>query len=126
MSGAARVWARYAAAYSLALGLILIALIVIGARRILAGVLVQAALAEVLLGAVGIVDRRRAQVVAAAASQPAAALAAWRPCEAGNCSLHAASLVSGPAGRRFRTARSTRRRSRRCRRRCTGSESSRR
>lgn len=64
MNGAAHVWARYAAVYALALGVTLLALIAIRSRRILAGVLVQAALAELLLGVVGIVERRWEQVAA--------------------------------------------------------------
>ena len=64
MNAAAHVWARYAAAYALALGLTLLALIAARAGRVLAGILVQAALAEVLLGVVGIVDRRWEQVAA--------------------------------------------------------------
>jgi hypothetical protein len=62
MNDAAHVWARYAAAYSVALGLTLLALTAVRAGRTLAGVLVQAALAEVLLGVVGIVDKRWEQV----------------------------------------------------------------
>lgn len=64
MNSAAHVWARYAAAYSLSLGLALLALAAIRARRILAGVLVQAALAELLLGVVGAADHRWEQVAA--------------------------------------------------------------
>lgn len=91
MNGAADVWARYAAAYALALGLTLLALIAARAGRILAGVLMQAALAEVLLGVVGIADRRWGQVAADAVlvavfllgafwlfGKPPWRLAAWR------------------------------------------------
>ena len=53
MNDAAHVWARYAAAYALALGLTLLAFLVARAWRMLAGVLIQAALAELLLGVVG-------------------------------------------------------------------------
>ena len=64
MNDAAHVWARYAAAYALALGLTLLALIAVRAGRMLAVVLVHAALAELLLGVVGIVDGRWEQVAA--------------------------------------------------------------
>jgi len=64
MNDAARVWARYAAAYATSLGLALLALAALRARQALAGVLVQAALAELLLAAVGAVDRRWEQLAA--------------------------------------------------------------
>jgi hypothetical protein len=64
MNDAAHVWARYAAAYALALGLALLALITARARLLLAGALMQAAVAEVLLGVVGITDHRWEQVPA--------------------------------------------------------------
>lgn len=78
MNGAADVWARYAAAYALALGLALLALIAAQARRILAGVLMQAALAEVLLGVVGIADHRWEQVAADAVLVAVFLLGAFR------------------------------------------------
>jgi hypothetical protein len=64
MNDATHVWARYAAAYALALGLTLLAFLAARAWRMLAGVLIQAALAELLLGVVGIVDGRWEQVAA--------------------------------------------------------------
>jgi hypothetical protein len=64
MTGAARGWARYAAAYNLALVAALLVPLALGAWRVLAGALVQAALAEVLLAVVGIADRRWEQVPA--------------------------------------------------------------
>jgi hypothetical protein len=64
MNAAAHAWARYAAAYNVALGLALLALLAIRARRILAGTLVQAAFAEVLLAVVAIVDHRWEQIPA--------------------------------------------------------------
>jgi len=64
VNSAAHAWARYAAAYSTTLGLALLALLAIRARRILAGVLVQAAFAEVLLAVVAIIDHRWEQIPA--------------------------------------------------------------
>jgi hypothetical protein len=64
MNAAAHAWARYAAAYNVALGVALLALLAIGARRILAGTLVQAAFAEVLLAVVAITDHRWEQIPA--------------------------------------------------------------
>lgn len=64
MNAAAHVWARYAAAYNVALGMALLALLAIRARRILAGTLVQAAFAEVLLAVVAIIDHRWEQIPA--------------------------------------------------------------
>ena len=60
----AQVWARYAAAYNIALGAALLVPLVIGAWRVLAGTLIQAAFAETLLGVVGITDHRWEQVAA--------------------------------------------------------------
>lgn len=64
MTEAVRVWARYAAAYSVALSLTLLALLAVRARRILAGVLLQAAFAEFLLAIVAIVNQRWEQIPA--------------------------------------------------------------
>jgi len=91
MTHAARVWSRYAAAYSLTLCLTLLFLLAIRARRLLAGVLVQATLAELLLAIVAVANKRWEQIPAdillAAAfvvsayvlfGQPFWHLAAWR------------------------------------------------
>lgn len=64
MTDAARVWARYAAAYSFALSITMLAFLAISANRALAGVLTQAAFAEVLLAVVAAVDRRWEQIPA--------------------------------------------------------------
>jgi hypothetical protein len=67
VNAAARVWARYAAAYHVVLGLALLALLAllaIRARQILVGTLVQAAFAEVLLAVVAIADHRWEQIPA--------------------------------------------------------------
>ena len=78
MNGAAHVWARYAGAYALALGLTLLALIAARAGRILAGMLMQAVLAEVLLGVVGIADHRWEPVAAEAVLMAVFLLGAFR------------------------------------------------
>jgi hypothetical protein len=62
MNAAARVWARYAAAYSAALSISMVVLLAVRARWLLAGVLVQAAFAELLLAVVGVTDRRWDQI----------------------------------------------------------------
>ena len=64
MNSAARVWARYAAAYSVALAIMLLGLLAVRARRILAGTLVQAAMSEVFLAVVAIVGKRWEQLPA--------------------------------------------------------------
>jgi hypothetical protein len=64
MTAAAKVWARYAAAYSIALSLTMLTFLAVGATRALAGVLAQAALAELLLAVVAAIDKRWEQVPA--------------------------------------------------------------
>jgi hypothetical protein len=64
VTDATRVYARYAAAYDIALAAALVAPLITRAWQVLTGVLLQAMLAEVLLGIVGIVDHRLEQVPA--------------------------------------------------------------
>jgi hypothetical protein len=64
VTGPTRTWAHYAAAYNIALGAALLAPLALGAWRVLAGALVQAALAEALLGIVGIAGHRPEQTAA--------------------------------------------------------------
>jgi hypothetical protein len=64
VTGATRVYARYAAAYDLALAAALIAPLVTRSWRVLTGILLQAVFAEVLLAIVGSVDHRFEQVPA--------------------------------------------------------------
>ncbi|HZT96911.1 MAG TPA: hypothetical protein VFB34_08750 [Chloroflexota bacterium] len=91
MTEAARVWSRYAAAYSFTLCLTILFLLAIRARRLLAGVLVQATFAELILVIVAIANKRWEQIpadivlavvfVASAFvlfGQPVWHLAAWR------------------------------------------------
>jgi hypothetical protein len=91
MTEAARVYARYAAAYSAALCLAILFLLALRTRRLLAGVLLQATLAELLLVIVAVANKRWEQIpadiilavaFAACASallgQPLWHLSAWR------------------------------------------------
>lgn len=64
VTDAVRVWARYAAAYSLGLSLALVGLLALRSWRILAGVLMQAAGVELLLAVVAIANRRWEQIPA--------------------------------------------------------------
>lgn len=64
VTSATRVYARYAAAYDLALAAALVVPLVTRSWRILAGTLLQAVFAEFLLAIVGITDHRWEQVPA--------------------------------------------------------------
>lgn len=64
VTSATRVYARYAAAYDLALAAALVVPLVTRSWRILAGTLLQAVFAEFLLGIVGIADHRWEQIPA--------------------------------------------------------------
>lgn len=64
LSDSARTWAHYSAPYIIALGAALLVPLAIRAWRVLTGILVQAAFAEVMLGIVGIATHRWDQVAA--------------------------------------------------------------
>jgi hypothetical protein len=64
VTGATRVYARYAAAYDIALAAALVVPLITRSWRVLTGILMQAVFAEFLLGIVGIVDHRWEQVPA--------------------------------------------------------------
>lgn len=64
ISDSARTWAHYSAPYIIALGVALLVPLAISAWRVLTGILVQAAFAEVMLGIVGIATHRWDQVAA--------------------------------------------------------------
>jgi hypothetical protein len=64
VTDATRVYARYAAAYDIALAVALVVPLSTRSWRVLTGTLLQAMLAEFLLGIVGIVDHRWEQVPA--------------------------------------------------------------
>ena len=64
VTGATRVYARYAAAYDIALAAALVMPLITRSWRVLTGTLMQAVFAEFLLGIVGIVDHRWEQVPA--------------------------------------------------------------
>jgi hypothetical protein len=64
VTGATRVYARYAAAYDIALATALVVPLITRSWRVLTGTLMQAVFAELLLGIVGIVDHRWEQVPA--------------------------------------------------------------
>ena len=64
VTAAARVWAHYAAAYDAALAIALIAFLAARAYQVLAGVLLQAAIAETLLAMVGYTSHRPEQIAA--------------------------------------------------------------
>ena len=64
ISDSARTWAHYSAPYIIALGVALLVPLAIHAWRVLTGILVQAAFAEVMLGVVGIATHRWDQVAA--------------------------------------------------------------
>ena len=64
VTAAARVWAHYAAAYDAALAIALIAFLAARAYQVLAGVLLQAAIAETLLAVVGYTAHRPEQIAA--------------------------------------------------------------
>jgi hypothetical protein len=64
VTSATRVYARYAAAYDLALAAALVVPLVTRSWRILTGTLLQAVFAEFLLALVGVVDHRWEQVPA--------------------------------------------------------------
>lgn len=64
LSDSARTWAHYSAPYIIALGAALLVPLAIRAWRMLTGILVQAAFAEVMLGIVGIATHRWDQVAA--------------------------------------------------------------
>jgi hypothetical protein len=64
VTGATRVYARYAAAYDIALAAVLVMPLITRSWRVLTGTLMQAVFAEFLLGIVGIVDHRWEQVPA--------------------------------------------------------------
>lgn len=64
VTDATRVYARYAAAYDIALAAALVVPLITRSWQILTGILLQAVFAEFLLGIVGIVDHRWEQVPA--------------------------------------------------------------
>ena len=64
VTDATRVYARYAAAYDIALAAALVVPLITRSWQILTGILIQAVFAEFLLGIVGIVDHRWEQVPA--------------------------------------------------------------
>lgn len=64
VTGATRVYARYAAAYDIALAAGLVVALISRSWRVLTGFLLQAVFAEFLLAIVGIVDHRWEQVPA--------------------------------------------------------------
>jgi hypothetical protein len=64
VTGATRVYARYAAAYDFALAAALVVPLFTRSWRVLSGILMQAVFAECLLAIVGIVDHRWEQVPA--------------------------------------------------------------
>ena len=64
MTPAAHTWARYAAAYDLALAASMVGLLAARAYRMLAGVLIQAAIATGLLAVVGFASHRWEQIPA--------------------------------------------------------------
>jgi hypothetical protein len=64
LSDSARTWAHYSAPYIIALSAALLVPLAIHAWRVLTGILVQAAFAEVMLGVVGIATHRWDQVAA--------------------------------------------------------------
>jgi hypothetical protein len=64
VTGATRVYARYAAAYDIALAAALVVPLISRSWRVLTGILMQALFAEFLLGIVAIVDHRWEQVPA--------------------------------------------------------------
>lgn len=64
LSGGTRTWAHYTAPYDIALGAALLVSLAIRAWRVLAGTLLQAAFAEILLAIVGIAAHRWSQVAA--------------------------------------------------------------
>ena len=64
VTGATRIYARYAAAYDVALAAALVVPLISRSWHVLTGILMQAVFAEFLLGIVGIVDHRWEQVPA--------------------------------------------------------------
>jgi hypothetical protein len=64
VTAAARTWARYAAAYDIALAVSMAGLLAARAYRMLAGTLIQAAIAEGLLAVVGLASHRWEQIPA--------------------------------------------------------------
>lgn len=64
VTGPTRVYARYAAAYDIALAVALVVPLITRSWRILTGTLIQALFAEFLLGIVGVADHRWEQVPA--------------------------------------------------------------
>lgn len=64
MTEGARTWARYAAAYDIALAVAMVGLLIARAYRMLAGTLIQAAFAEGLLAVVGFANHRWEQIPA--------------------------------------------------------------
>ena len=64
VTGATRIYARYAAAYDVALAVALVVPLISRSWQVLTGILMQAVFAEFLLGIVGIVDHRWEQVPA--------------------------------------------------------------
>jgi len=64
LSGGTRTWAHYTAPYDIALGAALLVWLAIRAWHVLAGTLLQAAFAEILLAIVGIATHRWSQVAA--------------------------------------------------------------
>ena len=64
MNAAAHVWARYAAAYDISLAIALVGFLAARAYRMLAGSLIQGAVAEALLAVVAVADHRWEQIPA--------------------------------------------------------------